>query len=193
MTRPRGFEPLTFGSVLPIATAKGAKALVVACERLSAPLGSHVSDGSVCRFMTGGVWRLATLRGMPTIDWTTAVILPTVQGRFGLTAALSESPSTSWDAIFNQRAHNQANEVRGGSWNMPTRDPQNDKIVVDGVADGSEGALRSYLDNLVAGVSEEEAQHRQRAEAAVTQLQNDREAHAQQAADMTERIRTGKQ
>ncbi len=152
-----------------------------------------MSDGSVCRFMTGGVWRLATLRGMPTIDWTTAVILPTVQGRFGLTAALSESPSTSWNAIFNQRAHNQADEVRGGSWSMPTLDPQNDKIIVDGVADGSEGALRTYLNDLVAGVSEQEAEHRQRAEAAITELQQDRETQAQQAADMTERIRTDKQ
>ncbi len=76
---------------------------------------------------------------------------------------------------------------------MPTLDPQNDKIIVDGVADGSEGALRTYLNDLVAGVSEQEAEHRQRAEAAITELQQDRETQAQQAADMTERIRTDKQ
>lgn len=92
------------------------------------------------------------------IDWERAELRPVRQdGRgFRLQVPVVGSGEPGWELAFTARGARQQHEIRGGVWEAPVCDGE--KITVDGVREGSEAALRTYLEELVVVANEDVAQ-----------------------------------
>jgi hypothetical protein len=94
--------------------------------------------------------------------WEAAEVEATEEG-FVLTVPIEGDPDPDWDDAFRRAVERRRHEVWGGHWGHVRHRP--DQICVEQVAEGSERALREFLDACVAeaerNVRQEQAERRE--------------------------------
>jgi hypothetical protein len=119
------------------------------------------------------------------IDWTTAEVEPS-GGNFILTVKFSKPASPKWWQSFGQAIEILSKEITGAQWEVIRQlGTQPEGIEVSGVHEGSEDALRRFLDSAVRKGNEQ-------AEHAAVELERQlkaREAHKAAGKETAEQLK----
>jgi hypothetical protein len=118
------------------------------------------------------------------LHWSTATLK---DGDLTVEFAGQGEPTPQWDESFEEALSWMMRETRGGVWGKVWRQPG--RIRVDGLQDGSEDALKQFLNDAVRRANEGEERKLRETEAALAENKAQKEQRRKADAKMQTRLR----